>query len=292
MISSMTGFGQAECETVWGHLTIEARSENNRFREIQIRLPRIFNEFETPVRELLSEYVQRGSVYVHVNLKEGGAVSPDTAVNHEAVRKYVNALREIQNAYALAGEVSISSIAAMPDLWNKDNGSVDFKEGWEILRKPFHSVFSSLKDSRLSEGKRLEKALRDALERCQQSLTMIKKRAPFRLKEYRARLTARIEELCKNIEVDPNRVATEVALMAERLDIEEECIRLQSHFDEFNKTLKNEKTPGKRLNFLLQEMNREANTIGAKANDAKIGKQSLFLKEQIETMREQIQNIE
>lgn len=293
MIYSMTGFGRAEAKTPWGQLELEIKSVNNRFLEIQVRSPRILSSAESEIRKLISKKLVRGSVTVFLNLSESeDSTNSGISLNTIKASQYISALKKAKKTHKIQGEIDIRLLASIPGLFEKGRETPSPADVWRRLRKPLEHAVKKLTEMRAEEGKKLCEEMKNGLKKMSVSIGKIEKKVPVRLKEYAAKLRKNITELAKNQSVAEGRLETEIAIMADRMDIREECVRLKSHIHQFSEALKKGGAVGKRLNFLLQEMNREANTIGAKSNDADISGQSLYLKELIESIREQIQNIE
>ncbi len=289
----MTGFGLARGETPWGRVSVEIKTVNNRYLDIQIRTPRQFSSTESSMRSFLSDRFVRGSVFVGVNLQENGKDSESAlSWDRDKVKAYVTELRKIGRAFRISGDITLDMIARTPDLLMREAPVVDPAKIWKALEPIFLSAFEKVDTMRKKEGTQLEKAIRKHLDACEESVARVKVRAPQRLVEYRARLEKNVRALMAEAEPENSRLMTEIGIMAERLDIEEECTRIHSHFKQFRDSFKENGQVGKRLGFLLQEMGREANTIGSKANDSVMSHESIFLKEQLEIIREQVQNIE
>jgi uncharacterized protein (TIGR00255 family) len=253
----------------------------------------VFQCIEKELRDFVSQEIKRGSVSVSIK------ISGDKDIRNSGFRldkklagEYVAILKDLKKNYGLAGEVSIDSLAKFPDIFKKETDSVSAKEAWVLLKKPLGEALKRMQAMRLREGKNLGKIIHGHIRKSLEALESIEKKAPLRIKEYQVRLETKIKELLEKPEIDYSRLMTEVAYMTERWDISEECARFRSHVGQFLDALKKGDQVGKQLNFLLQEMNREANTISSKANDAKIAYYSVFLKEQVEIVREQVQNLE
>ena len=293
MIRSMTGFGRAEVERNGRVLVAEARSVNHRFLEASLRLPRGLQILESRLRGRLEEKVARGKLNLSVSWKgqreEGGVF----AVDLELAERYYNALRELRERFEFREPVTLHQVAAMPDIFKWDEPAVDPEEGWEQLALVVDRVLEDLVRMREVEGDALAKDLLARLGRLREALTAVEKRAPERVIEAKERLRSRVAELLKGeAKVDEERLLLEAAFQAERMDCTEECVRLRSHLDQTESLLKVGGAVGRKLNFIAQEMHREANTIGSKGNDTAVTVQVILLKEEIEILREQVQNIE
>lgn len=288
----MTGFGQAESVTPTGTYRVEIRAVNNRFLDVQLRLPKTFAALEQKVRQTVSEAASRGSVIVMVNYT-GGEGETRLTWDRQAVESYVRIFREVIKEQQLGGEVTLSHLLQFSDLIKAETTELSEKDAWRDLRPVLVSALESFAVSRQGEGRHTERDLRAAVRGLSAALKKIEHRAPVRLKTYQKELRERIRGVLDKADViDETRVAMEVAIMADKLDIAEECARLRAHIDKFLETLDSDEPVGKHLGFLLQEINRESNTICSKANDAQISHWGVELKEHTERLREQIQNIE
>ncbi|NLP01737.1 MAG: YicC family protein [Fibrobacter sp.] len=289
-IRSMTGFGLAEGTTPSGTYKIEIRAVNNRFMELQVRLPRFASNVEQLVKKEISSVISRGSVSAVITCdreEEGTKLT----WNKASVNSYMDIFNEIRDRYKLEGGVTISDLLHFSDFIKTETTTFDEKTLWKHIKPILSKAIVAFQKTREAEGVYISKDLKKILKEISRTLAQVEKRAPVRISEYSKSLTERIKKLIDSAP-DPMRIATEVAIFADRLDISEECTRLRAHILKFSEDLDMDEPVGKRMSFLLQEMNREANTIGSKANDTEISHQSVKLKENIEKIREQIQNIE
>ena len=286
----MTGFALAEAVTPSGTYHVEIRGVNNRFFELQLRQPRFVNNLEPQVRKEIQAVISRGSLTVLITCdreEEGRKLSYDK----QAVQQYIKILREIKGRYKLKGDVSLDELITFSDIIKADATQFDDETVWKHIRPVLLKAIGAFQRTREKEAAFLLKDLKRTLTGIEKTLRLIENRAPVRMQEYSESLRERIAKL-SSVEVDPSRIAMEVAVLADKLDIAEECMRLRAHLAKFDEDLRADEPAGKRLGFLLQEMNREANTIGSKANDTDIAHRSVSLKEDVEKIREQIQNIE
>ena len=290
-IRSMTGFGLAEFAAPSGTYRVEIRGVNNRYQDVQIRLPKFAMNLEAKVKKELASIVSRGSISVFVSCDRGEASDVSQTWDKSAVDNYLRILGEMKDQYGLAGEIRLADLLRFGDIIKTESVTYSDDALWKHMRPAVTAAINTFQESREVEGAQLVKELKKILKDITKALQQIEKRAPERVKEYSASLSARIEKLIAT-QPDPQRIATEVALMAERLDITEEITRLRAHIEKFSADFDSDEPVGKRMGFLLQEMNREANTIGSKANDTDIAHRAVVLKENIEKIREQIQNIE
>ncbi len=289
-LRSMTGFGLAEASTPSGDYRIEIRGVNNRFLDVQLRQPRFVNNLEQQIRKEIQAFVSRGSLSVIISC-DREEESKKLSYDRQMVDQYVRILREIRDVHKLAGDLSLDDLVNFTDIIKADVDTFDDELVWKHVRPVLVTALEAFQKTREKEALFILKDLKKTLQNIEKNLKLIEKRAPARLKEFAVSLKERIAKLAA-AEPDPARLALEIAVLADRLDISEECTRLRAHIEKFGEDLVADEPIGKRLGFLLQEMNREANTIGSKANDTEIAHLSVTLKEDIEKIREQIQNIE
>ena len=292
MICSMTGYGAGESDLAGVRTVVELRSVNGRFCDIAVRLPKSLGSLEGRVRAYVQDQVTRGNVSVSVRCDDGDAGAHGIRIDAEAGRKYCDALRELRDQLGVAGEVSLEMVAAYPGLVTQETEEVDPAERWTGIEDALAKALAAFNEMKRSEGKALETDLRGRIEAILAILRGIEDRAPDRVAEFRDRLSNRLDGLLEDRQVDPQRVAMEITLFAERSDVTEECVRLGAHCDAFLEALSADGSPGRRLNFLIQEMNREINTVGSKGNDTEISHSVIEAKEELEKVREQVQNIE
>ena len=292
MIRSMTGYGAAEVATEAGRLSAEIRSVNHRFCEISLRLPRTIAGLENHVRQHLTERLSRGKINLTVAWEgyeeEGGKLR----VNHDVARQVVAALAELKEKYELGGTLDARSVASMPDVLTWDRPPVDETRLWPQLRQVLDAVVENMGEMKQREGDALLREFETRLVAIERLLERAEERAPMRPKEAQERMLTRLKPLLGDIPVDPARIAQEVAFLAERLDCTEEIVRMRAHLDQFRRLFTDKEPAGRKLNFLLQEMNREVNTLGSKGNDAVIAEVVIELKDEVEKLREQVQNVE
>ncbi|MCY3771397.1 MAG: YicC family protein [Gemmatimonadetes bacterium] len=292
MICSMTGYGAGESDLAGVRTVVELRSVNGRYCDIAVRLPRSLGSLEGRVRAYVQEHVTRGNVSVSVRCDDGDTGAHAVRIDVEAGKKYCDALRELKEQLGVSGDVSLDMVAAYPGLVTPENEEVDPSERWTGMEAALVKALAAFKEMKRSEGRALETDLRIRVEAILAILRAIEDRAPDRVVEYRERLNNRLVDLLDERQLDPQRVAMEITLFAERIDVTEECVRLRTHCDAFMEALEADGSAGRRLNFLIQEMNREINTIGSKGNDTEISHSVIQAKEELEKVREQVQNIE
>ncbi|MFH1009580.1 MAG: YicC/YloC family endoribonuclease [Candidatus Latescibacterota bacterium] len=291
MITSMTGFGRGEAERDGTKVTVEAVSVNNRFCEVSVRLPRSLSDMEPQLAEKVRKRVQRGRVNLSVMCKELEATEKSLEVNMELAGMYRDRLSALQKELDLSGTVDINLIASRPDVFKYEPKELVSDQVWPLVSEACDAALLALNEMRQIEGKHLFDYFVERVGVLDGLILWIEKKAPERVERLRDRLQEQIERLLVR-QVDEQRIAMEVAIFAERCDVTEECVRFHSHNHQFMSTLQAGEMVGRKLNFLLQEMNREANTIGSKSNDAEISHAAVSIKEEIEKLREQIQNVE
>ena len=289
-LSSMTGFGQAEVSAPSGTYHVEIRSVNNRFLEIQTRMPRSFSNLEQKIKKLLSDKVARGSIAVYIVWKHGEKADV-LKWDKTAVNSYITIFREIKKQYNLKQEVNLSNLLAFSDFIKKETAEYNDDTIWGHLKPALQAALKDFLASRKREGAYIVSDLRKMVKSISENLIKVERRAPVRLKKYTTDLKKKIKNFVGR-DMDPSRMAMEIALIADKQDIAEECTRLAAHIEKLQANFNSSEPAGKRFGFILQEMNREANTIGSKANDIKISHLSVALKESIEKIREQVMNIE
>jgi uncharacterized protein (TIGR00255 family) len=292
MVASMTGYGTAELVQENLKAMVEISSVNNRFCEIQFRLPKHLSPLEPKLKEMILSKITRGKVSFMLNWEEAVPVESFVKLNEEAADVYFNIMKQLKERYGLAGDIRLDQFFNLPDLVKVEKAETDLELAWGVVSGITQQALEEFNRMRKAEGKKLAQDMTERISALNQTILKIKKLTPKCTQAYRQKLESRIKELVDNSKVDQHRLELEVALMAEKSDITEECVRFKSHNDQFLSALKEHAPVGKRLTFLLQEMNREANTIGSKAADAEISQKVIFLKEEIEKLREQSQNIE
>ena len=293
MISSMTGFGRGEFSTDGFTATVEFRSVNSRFCEVSVRLPRTIAERESEIQRLVKGVFSRGRINVQIQIELPSDISSEQQINREAAAAYRGLLEELRDAAGLKEPIQLEHILRFPDVFHTvENGGGEADEIWNAVLKALDEGSRKMLEMRRREGEALEKELQDRLTEIETNLLIVEEQAPERLPSARERLRDRLSEIIDDERIDNDRIEFEMALLADRLDIREECVRLRSHIDIFREAVSGDEPVGRKLNFLSQEMNREINTIGSKANDAGLSHVVVRMKEQLEKIREQIENVE
>ena len=288
----MTGFGRAEADTAVGRFTVEISGVNNRFLELSVRLPRPLASLEPKVREQLSGTVGRGKVVVMVNLAASETAPETPQINIPVAKAYHRQLQKLRKELKLTEPITMRDLLVLPEVAVAERSEPDLKAAGQHLEQAIARALKPFLSMRAREGKAMAKDMRNQIKALGVLMRQIEARTKNAVSHYRDKLTERIEELLASPKRDSLRLEEEIAVFAERTDINEECIRFRSHLDQFEEAMKTEAAPGRRLNFILQEMNREANTIGSKCNDFDISTLAISLKQEIEKLREQVQNVE
>ena len=294
MIKSMTGFGRSEYTDGKRSVTAEVRSVNHRYCDVSVKMPRRYSFAEEKIKSAVKEVLSRGKIDVSISVVN--VTEDDVAVklNTSVAQQYRDSLNELKEKFDLQDEISLGLIAGLPDVMKTVPEIEDEDEVTEALKTPVIEAVKKLDEMRALEGEKLKEDLLKRGETIKANAGKIKARAPQVVAEYKEKLEDRISQLLdKNMEIPEDRLAMEVAVFADKCDITEELVRLDSHMDQMKKILEEgSKAVGKRLDFLVQEMNREANTIGSKANDLETTNIMLDIKSEVEKIREQVQNIE
>lgn len=292
MIKSMTGYGHYEYQNEEIRMSIEIKTVNHRYCDVYIRLPRQLSCFEDKVRSLITSRVSRGKIDVFINWENIGEGKKEVILDEGLARAYYEAMGKIAQNLGLREDISSSSLVRFPEILRVEKKEEDSEAIWLVLEKAVNEAVNTLLSMREAEGEKLKNSLLDICESIEDYRRKILVRAPQVVSEYKEKLSARIRELMDNNTIDEMRIAMEVAMFADKASINEELVRLKSHLDQFGQIINLDGPIGKKLDFLLQEMNREVNTIGSKANNLEITRNVVELKSEIEKLREQIQNIE
>jgi uncharacterized protein (TIGR00255 family) len=293
MLTSMTGFGRAECQDGDYSYKAEIRSVNNRFIEINTRLPKAFLDMELSLKKLIKSHCARGSINITITLANSNESSGewDVKPNLPLATQYVKALKEIQTSLGLEGKLHIDSVIGLRDIFKIEPISIDpAKES--LLMNIAESALTSLQKMRGEEGAHLQKDLAERMDNIEKHTAQIAKRQPEVIKEYKKRLNEKIKLLNDGVEVDESRLAQETAILADRCDITEEITRLSSHLIQFRKLFDSVEPVGRKLEFITQEINREVNTMGSKSSDTELANLVIEIKSTLEKIREQLANIE
>lgn len=292
MIRSMTGYGSAE-EILGGrNIRVEIKSVNHRYFEYTARVPRNCGFVEERMKRLLSSTISRGKVEVGVTIQTVEGVDEEISINRDVVKNYVEALRSVKNEFDLTDDLSLSSIAKLPDVFTVVKAETDEEALWSDIESVVKKALAAFVEGREAEGERLKADVLQKIAFIEEKVSFIEERSPETVKEYRARLYDKMREVLENNQIDEGRILQEAAVYADKVAVDEETVRLRSHMQELRKTLDKSEPIGKSLDFRIQEVNRETNTIGSKCSDAAIADTVIEMKNTIEKIREQIQNIE
>lgn len=292
MIKSMTGFGRAEEITDNYKLSVEIKSVNHRYLDLNIKMPRRFFPFEADIRNIVKEYVSRGKVDLFINYLDFKDKAGGVYLNKNIVEKYLDIGLELCKEYKIVDDLKVSHLLQLPDVISIDEPELDENEIKSRLFTVLKKACKVFLSTREAEGEKLFTDMSSKLKVLADTTENIDKRYPEVLEEYKAKLTLKVNELLSGASIEENRIATEVTLFADKIGIDEEVVRLFSHIKAMNDEMKLDTGIGRKLDFLAQEMNREANTILSKSTDLNIADYAIILKTEIEKIREQIQNIE
>lgn len=292
MIKSMTGFGRAEYSDEKRKITVEIKSVNHRYLDCNIKMPKKLGFFEASMRTLLKEYMQRGKVDVFVTYEDYAENTYNLKYNRDMAASYLNFLKEMSSDFDIELDVKTSSLSRYPEVFSLEESNVDEQEIWSDFEKVIRQSCEAFVATRITEGENLKKDLCDKLDVMLSYVSEIEKRAPEILEEYKKKLCEKVADLLSDSQIDEARILGEVTLYADKICVDEEIVRLRSHIEHTKSTLEEGGSVGRKLDFIAQEMNREANTILSKANDLVTSDIAINLKTDIEKVREQIQNIE
>lgn len=292
MIRSMTGFGRATFEDDSRSFTVEIKSINHRYCDINLKMPKSLISIEDKIRSTIQKKISRGKVDVFINLTTYDKKDIKTVFNETLADSYVECLRSIKNRYDIKDDISLSLVAKFPEVVTIQQQEEDIEKLWKSLSGPLNEAIDMLLKMRQIEGNKLQENIIEKCNNIKNILDNIEERAPLVPITYKQKLQDRLKELLEDYNIDENRIAMEVAILADRACIDEEIVRLNSHIIQMQETLKLDESIGRKLDFIIQEMNRETNTIASKANDLNISNLAISIKNEIEKIREQIQNIE
>jgi len=292
MLKSMTAYGSAESLKDCLEFVVEIRSGNYRYREIVLRLPQSLQPFEEKVRSVVSSTVKRGRIEVSVQIKDNGNKGLELELNRPLVKAYIQVFKELNEELECKQRIDPSFFSQLKDIIITKQNSIDLENVWPDLEDVINKALRSMESMRINEGRALEKDFLERLNTITRCIDEIKSRTTVIVESYRDKLKQRINKLIKPIEINEDRIIQEVALIADKSDITEELIRVESHLEQFRKFINQDDVIGRRLDFLLQEINREVNTMGSKAADSLVSQLAVEIKAELEKLREQIQNVE
>ena len=292
MIKSMTGFGRCEITENDRKFTVEMKSVNHRYLDVNIKMPKKLNFFESAIRGELKNYISRGKVDVFITYEDFTENNTTIRYNKEVATEYLKYLREMAQEFDLDDDIRVSTLSRYPEVFTMEEQTMDEEELWKGLQKAIKGAAENFVQTRITEGENLRNDLIQKLDNMLSLVDFITKRSPQIIKEYREKLMTKIQDILGSVQVDENRLLTEVTIFADKVCVDEELVRLRSHIETTKKTLLEGGSIGRKLDFIAQEMNREANTTLSKSNDLDISNCAIELKTEIEKVREQIQNLE
>ncbi len=292
MIKSMTGFGRCEHQQGSRKFTVEMKAVNHRYFDVSIKMPKKFSFFEAAMRNVLKTYVERGKVDVFVTYEDFAEENVALKYNESIAAEYLKYYRQMAETFGLEDDIRVSALGRCPEVFTMEEQDVDEEEIWAVLEAALKGACHQFVESRTREGEALKTDILDKLARMEENVTLIEKRYPQIIAEYRRKLEEKVKELLEDSQIDESRLASEVVLFADKICTDEETVRLRSHIRTMQEVLVKGGAVGRKLDFIAQEMNREANTILSKANDLETSNIAIELKTEIEKVREQIQNLE
>lgn len=288
----MTGYGSADLERDGQRLSAEIRSVNHRYCEVSLRAPKMVALFEDQIRQLVQDRYSRGKFNLTITWSGAGDTGEVLKLNEAVADRYVSLFRQLESRYGVNATLDVRTLATLPDVFSWEHTAMSDEETWELVKTLVGKACDNMSAMKEREGQALTKDFDHRLKLIRTELDRVVERAPSRPIKARDRLMSRLKSLLEDVEMDPARVAQEIALMADRLDCTEECVRLSAHLDQFRHLIEGSELAGRKLNFLLQEMNREANTILSKSGDLQISESAITIKTEVEKLREQVQNVE
>ena len=292
MIKSMTGFGRCEVQEAERKITVEMKSVNHRYLDVNIKMPKKLNFFEAAIRSELKNYIQRGKVDLFITYEDFTETNVCVKYNKELAAEYMTYLNQMAEDFSLDNDVRVSTLSRYPEILTMEEQTIDEEKLWQLLDKAIKGASEGFVETRIKEGEHLRDDLLLKLDGMLAHVNFITERSPQILAEYKQKLEDKVKELLEDTKVDENRLLMEVTIFADRVCVDEELVRLRSHIETTRETLLQGGSIGRKLDFIAQEMNREANTILSKSNDLEISNRAIELKTEIEKVREQIQNIE
>ena len=292
MIKSMTGFGRCEVTEGQWKITVEIKAVNHRYLDLNLKVPKKLGMFDGQIRTLLKEYIERGKVDVFVSYENLAEGETSLKYNKELASQYLLYLNQMAEDFGLENDIRVGSLSRYPDVFTMEEAEADEAELWAVLEQSIRGAAEHFVEARTIEGEQLKNDLIAKLDQMLQYVDFIEERSPDIIRDYKTKITAKIAALLGTATIDESRIATEVTLFADKICVDEEMVRLRSHIKGMKDILLTGGAVGRKLDFIAQEMNREANTILSKSNDLSISDTGINLKTDIEKVREQIQNIE
>ena len=292
MIKSMTGFGRAEMIDEEKKITVEMKSVNHRYLDINMRMPKKLSSFEASIRGVLKQYIQRGKVDLFISYEDYTQSRVSVKYNGTIAAQYVEYLKQMCEEFQIENDISASKLLGCPEVFTMEEQTLDETELWTSLEHVLREASQQFVETRIREGEHLRDDLIEKLDGMCRKVDQVEERAPEIIREYREKLEKKVTELLEDTQIEKSRIAAEVVLFADKICTDEETVRLKSHIAHMKEVLFQDESVGRKLDFIAQEMNREANTILSKANDLETSNLAIDLKTEIEKIREQIQNIE
>ena len=292
MIKSMTGFGRSEIVKGNRKISVEIKSVNHRYLEAGIKMPKKLNVFESRMRDLLKKYATRGKIDIFINYEDDSESQVNLKFNQNIADEYMAIFNNMSEKYNLKNDMTVGGLARFPEVITMDEVQEDEEELWHFIEEAMKAALEQFVNTRILEGENLKKDLLGKLDHMEELVAFVEKRSPEIMNEYRSKLESKVKELLGDTTIDESRIATEVIIYADKICVDEETVRLRSHIEHARKCLNEDGGIGRKMDFIAQEMNREANTTLSKANDIEISNAAIDLKTEIEKVREQIQNIE
>lgn len=292
MIKSMTGYGSGKAQLGNKTFTVEIKSVNSRYSDFSIKMPRVYTFLEDPIRKAAQEKINRGKVDIYVNVESSGDDDSVVKVNTSLAKEYLQGLRALSSELQITSNTTAETFLRIPDVFVLDKAPEDENLIKETVLKALCEALCGFDTMRIAEGEKLESDLREHLAFIIDATAKVEERSPEIVSEYRQRIEERMKDILAGASYDETRLLTEVAIFADKVNVNEETVRLRSHVDQFNEMLSGGGCVGRKIDFLIQEMNREINTIGSKSNDLDVARIVIDVKAEIEKLREQIQNVE
>lgn len=292
MIKSMTGFGRGEYADEKRKITVEMKSVNHRYLDVNIKMPKKLNFFESAIRNELKNYIQRGKVDIFITYEDLSEANVSVKYNKEVADEYLKYLKQMAQEFGLDNDIRVSTLSKFPDVFELEEQTVDEEALWSELQSCIKQASEGFVETRLKEGDNLKKDLISKLDGMLKDVEFIEERSPQIVAEYKEKLKDKVRDLLEDTKIDETRLMMEVTLFADKVCVDEELVRLRSHIETMRNNLIEGGSIGRKLDFIAQEMNREANTTLSKCNDLEIADRAINLKTEIEKVREQIQNIE
>jgi uncharacterized protein (TIGR00255 family) len=292
MIRSMTGYGRFQQIIDGYNILVEIKSVNHRFYEFSARVPRIYGYIEEKLKVYIQSFISRGKVDVFVTIDNIEGSDTEIRLNDHVAKSYIGALQQLQDQYNLRNDISVSTVSRYTDIFTVLKSPENEEKVWNAVKAVADKCINEFVEMRIAEGERLKRDIVSRVNYIAEVVTIIEQRSPKTVEEYREKLLLKMKEVLNDSKYDESRIIMEAAIYADKVSVNEETVRLKSHLTQFEFMLKSDEPIGRKLDFLMQEINREANTIGSKGNDVEIARNVVDVKAELEKIREQIQNIE